>query len=134
MCKYITNTTAVTIFRSSTSKSPEINFRIGQSSFSLNTGDQQTKVIYFRGKPKGSWMLWKTKFQINSYHTMSSDKNFTEYLDKIVSFDSGQTFHGTISETQYASGNSFNSKCGIDLLAIAPRRKFTSFCLKRACQ
>ena len=121
MCKYITTTTAVTIFRGSTSKSPEINFRIGQSSFSLNTSDQQTKVIYFRGTPKGSWMLWKTKFQINSYHTISSNENFTKYLDKIVSFDSGQTFHGTISEIQYASGNSFivfNCKCGVDLLAI----------------
>ena len=49
---------------------------------------------------------------------MSSDKNFTKNLDKIMSYDSGQTFHGTISETQYASGNDFNCKCGIDLLGI----------------
>ena len=49
---------------------------------------------------------------------MSSDKNFTKNLDKIVSYDPRETFPGTISETQYASGNDFNCKCGIDLLGI----------------
>ena len=116
MCNFITNTTAVTMSRGSIPKSPEINFRIAHSSFSLNTSDQHMKVIYYKGPPLISWMLWKTKFQINSYHTMSSNKNFTKNLDKIVSYDYGETFHGTISETQYASGNSFiafNCKCAI---------------------
>ena len=35
---------------------------------------------------------------------MSSDKNFTKNLDKIVSYDPGERFHGTITETKYASG------------------------------
>ena len=116
MCNFTTDTTAVTIARSNAPTSPEITFRIAQSSFSLNTSDQQTKVIHFKGIPRGSWMLWKTKFQINSYHTISSNKNFTQNLDKIVSYDLYQTFHGTISETQYASGNdfiAFNCKCAI---------------------
>ena len=116
MCNFTTNTTAVTITRNYPSKCPEINLRMAQSSFSLNTSDQQTKVIHFSGSPKGSWMLWKTKFQINSYHTMSSNKNFIKNLDKIVSYDPSKTFHLTISETQYASGNNFiafNCKCVI---------------------
>ena len=116
MCNFTSNTTAVSIARDEEPKSPEINFRMAQSSFSLNTSDQDMKIIDFSGSPQGSWMLWKTKFQINSYHTMSSDKNFTKNLDKIVSYDPCQTFHGTISETQYASGNSFitfNCKCVI---------------------
>ena len=103
--------------------SPEINFRIAKSSFSLNTSDQDMKIIYFNGPLQGSWKLWKTKFQINSYHTISSDKNFTKNLDKIVSHDHGYTLHVQISETQYASGNSFiafNCKCGI--LAIVCNR------------
>ena len=123
MCNFTTNTTAVTISRHEASKSPEINFRIAQSSFSLNTSDQDVKIIYFSGPPQGSWMLWKTKFQLNSYHAMSSDKNFTKNLDKIVSYDPQQTFHGRISETQYASGISFiafNCKCVI--LAIVCNR------------
>ena len=123
MCNFTTNTTAVTITRTYAVKSPAINFRIAQSSFSLITSHQQTKVIYFQGRPQISWMLWKTKFQLNSYHAMSSDKNFTKNLDKIVSCDPGYTFRGTISETQYASGNSFiacNDKCVI--LAIVCNR------------
>ena len=85
----------------------EINFRIAQSSFSLNTSKQQTKIFFFEHIQQILWMLWKTKFQINSYHTVSSDKNFTKNLDKIVSYDQGETFHGAILETQYASGNRF---------------------------
>ena len=46
-----------------------------------------------------------TKFQSNSYYTMSNNTNFTKNLDRIVSFHGGETFPGTISETQYASGN-----------------------------
>ena len=44
---------------------------------------------------------------MNSYHIMSSDKNFTKNVNKIVSYETGETFPGTISETQYASGISF---------------------------
>ena len=36
---------------------------------------------------------------------MSSNKNFTKNINRIMSLAPGQTFHGTISETQYASGN-----------------------------
>ena len=115
MCNFTTNTTAVTIARHVAPTSPKINFRIAQSSFSLNTSDQDMKIIYFSDM-QGSWMLWKTKFQINSYHAMSSDKNFTKNLDKIVAYDYRETFYGTILESQYASGNSFiafNCKCVI---------------------
>ena len=123
ICNFTTNTTAVKISRDKGPKSPEINFRIAQSSFSLNTSDQDMKIIYFNGEPQGSWMLWKTTFQINSYHTISSNKNFTKNLDKIVSYDPQETFHGTISETQYASGNSFiDFKCKCVILAIVCNR------------
>ena len=50
-------------------------------------------------------MLWKTKFKINSYHIMSSDKNFT--LDKIVSYDGAREVKGSALESQYASGIGF---------------------------
>ena len=119
----MTNTTAVIIRRSFALKSPEINLRMAQSSFSLNTSDQDMKIIHFIGLPQGSWMLWKTKFQQNSYYAMSSDKNFKKNLDKIVSHDYGQTLHLQILETQYASGNNFigfNCKCVI--LAIVCNR------------
>ena len=105
MCSFITNITAVTVSIHYTPQSPKMNFRIAQSSFSIYTSDQQTKVIHFSGPTQGSWMLWKTTFQINSYHIMSSDKNFTKNLDKIMSYDTGEIFHGNISEIQYASGN-----------------------------
>ena len=109
-CSFITNSTAVTIQIEYSLTSPDINFRISQSSFSLNTSDQETKVIHFEGRPQLSWRLWKTKFQMNSYHTISSNKNFTKNLDKIVSYSPRETFQGTISETQYASGNGFTCK------------------------
>ena len=48
---------------------------------------------------------------------MSSNKNFTQNINRIVSYDTGHTFTGTISETQYASGNDLKFphkyKCGI---------------------
>ena len=87
----------------------DINLRMAQSTFSLNTSDQSIKLIHFQIHPRVFWKLWKTEFQINSYHTISSDNNFTKNLDKIVSFESGETYHGTISETQFASGTGW--KC-----------------------
>ena len=105
MCHFMTNITAVTITSHHGPKSPEFNLRMAQSSFSLNTSDKNTKIIHFGGTPHGSWMLWKTEFQINSYHTMSNDTNFADNIDRIVSFEYQEAFHGTISETQYASGN-----------------------------
>ena len=123
MCNFTSNTTAVTIARTEAPKSPKINLRMAKSSFSLNTSDQHTEIIYFYGSPQGSWKLWKSKFQLNSYHAISSDKNFTKNLDKIVSYDHGVTFHVTISETQYASGNSFIAfKCKCVILAIVCNR------------
>ena len=97
----MTNMTAVAV---DGPKSPEINLRISQSSFSLNTSDKHTKVIYFHNTLQDSLMLWKTEFQINSYHMMSNDTNFTKYLNKVIQFDPQRMFPGTISETQYASG------------------------------
>ena len=85
----------------------EISLKMSESSFSLKTHDKYTKVIYRQGRAVISWMLWKTEFQINSFHTMSSDKNFTQNINRIVSYEHGETFSGTISETQYASGNGF---------------------------
>ena len=80
---------------------------MSESTFSLNTSDKRTKIIYFEEKAQVSWMLWKTKFQINSYQTISSYKNFTKDINKIVSFESREQYHGAISEIQYASGNTF---------------------------
>ena len=77
---------------------------MANSSFFLKTSEQETKIIHFQSKAV-SWKLWKTEFQINSYHAMSSDKNFTKNIKKIVSYDIGEIYQGTISETQYASGN-----------------------------
>ena len=101
----MTNITAVTLDLPDEPKSPEIHLRMSQSSFSVNTSDRHTKIIYFSDNTfQVSWMLWKTEFQLNSYLTMSSDKNFTKNLDRIITKDQ-QMFPGTISETQYASGN-----------------------------
>ena len=82
----------------------DINMRMSKTSFSLKTIDQRTKIIHLQGKSEVAWLLWKTEFQINSYHTMSSNKNFTQNINRIMSVAPGQTFHGRISETQYASG------------------------------
>ena len=117
-CSFRTNMTAVTVVNiiGSRLKFSEFNLRVAHSSFSLYSSDPQTKVIRFKGEPQLTWMLWKAKFQINSYNTISGDKNFTKNLHKIVSYDPGETLFGTISETQYASGNrffTFNCKCGM---------------------
>ena len=104
-CHIITNITPVTISNIYGSQSIEINLRMSESYFSLNSTGQDTPVINIKGKAYISWLLWKTEFQINSYHIISSDKNFEKNIDKIVDFDFGQTFYGTILENQYASGN-----------------------------
>ena len=97
--------TAMTAVGSNGPKSPEINLRMSKTYFSLKSSDNNTKITHFFNILQMSWMLWKTEFQINSYHTMSSYKNFTNNIDRIVSFEPGETYHGTISKTQYASGN-----------------------------
>ena len=61
--------------------------RMSESYFSLKSIDERIKIIHLQGKAHISWMLWKTEFQINSYHTMSSNKDFTNNTDKIVSYD-----------------------------------------------
>ena len=101
----MTNITAITVVSFVGPKSPKINLQMSQNTFSLNTSDKDTKMIHFHDILHVSWMLWKTEFQINSYHTVSNNTNFTKYLDKIIQIDPQQTFLGTISETQYASGN-----------------------------
>ena len=67
--------------------------------------------MYFHGTIHVSWILWKTEFQINSYHTISSDKNFTKNTDKIVASDQEEVFQGTISEIQFASGDKLSCMC-----------------------
>ena len=97
--------TAVTIESSYQTIHNEIKMRMSDSYFSLKSIDLRTKIIHLLGKPEVSWMLWETEFQINSFHAMSSDKNFTDNINRIVSYEPLHTFSGTISETQYASGN-----------------------------
>ena len=77
---------------------------MSHSSFLLNTSDHSIKIIHFQNKVQASWMLWKTDFQINSYHIGSSNNNFSNNINRIVSFEPKEKFHGTISEIQYASG------------------------------
>ena len=98
-CHFVTNMTVDGL------KSAEINLRMSQSSFAVNTSDKDIKIIYFLDTLQVSWMLWKTEFQLNSHYVKSSDDNFTNYLDKIITINSRKTFLGTIWETQYASGN-----------------------------
>ena len=107
-CHFFTNITAVAIVSDHRTKPIEINLRMAKSSFSLKTHDKYTEIIDRQGEAQISWMLWKTEFQINSFHIMSNYKNFTQSINRIVSYETGQTFHGTISETQYASGSGLN--------------------------
>ena len=106
-CHFSTNITAITIMSEYSTKPIQINLRMSESSFSLTTHDIYTRVIYRQGRADIYWMLWKTQFQINSFHTMSSDRNFTQNINRIVSYGSGHSFYGTISETQYASGKGY---------------------------
>ena len=105
MCDVTTNITAVTVVAPEEPKSRVINLRMSRCTFAVKTSDKHTRVFYFHNTFQVSWKLWKTEFQINSYHTMSNNTNFTKNVDKIIWIDPQQTFHGTISETQYASGN-----------------------------
>ena len=104
MCHLVTNITAVNILGIYGPKSPAFNLRMSLNYFLLKTSDQNTKMIVFGGAPRSSWMLWKTEFRINSYRTISNDKNFTKNTNKFVEFIQ-ETFHVTILETKYASGN-----------------------------
>ena len=121
-CHFDTQSTVVDIVTSYELNIHNFNLRMFQSTFILNTSDQNIKIIHCQIKKDVSWMLWKTKFQINPNQTIYSNRNFIKYLDKIVSYDPGQTFHGTISETQYASGN---------ILTILPKTiAFFLFCIR----
>ena len=125
-CRFVSVDTAVPIMISYESSLNEITLRMADGYFSLNTSDKNIKIIHFQGKEQVSWMLWKTEFQINSYHTISSYKNFTNDTDRIVSFEPGETYHGTISETQYASGTktSTHFKCRIFNLCATKKVSF----------
>ena len=83
--------------------------RMSESYFSLKSIDERTKIIHLQGREEISWVLWETEFQVNSYHTISSYENFTNNINEIVSYEPLHTFYGTISETQYASGNNLSS-------------------------
>ena len=100
----MTNITAVTVEGKHGPEPPEFNLRMSQTNFSLKTSDKRMRAIDFHSR-RGSWKLWKTEFQINSYHAMSSEKSFTKNIDKIMAYDQVETFQVTISETKYASGN-----------------------------
>ena len=121
-CHFSTNITAVLFYGNEGPKPTEMNLRISQSSFSLKSRDKNAKIFYLQNTLQVSWMLWKTEFQLNSYHTKSSDKNFTKNLDRIITIDNQQTFPGTISETQYASGNVYEMLCSF---GIAIKIKFS---------
>ena len=120
-CHFITNITALRFYSSEEAKPNDINLRMAQSYFTLKTSDKNTKIIYFEKELQVPWKLWKTEFQINTYHTMSSDKNFAKNINKIIMVDQQQMFQGTISETEYASGNywewfrSFPTKINLNL-------------------
>ena len=105
MCYLTTNITAVYFHGNAGPKPTEVNLRMSQSNFTLKTTDKNTKIIYFENELQLSWMIWKTEFQINSYHTISSDKNFTNNIDKIITIYPQGPFTGTITVTRYASGN-----------------------------
>ena len=105
ICHFITNNTVARFYGTEVSQLAQTNIRMSQSSFSLKTRAKNKKAIAFEYQLQVSWMLWETKFKINSYSTISSNKNFTKYLDKIIVIDRQRMFPGTISETQYASGN-----------------------------
>ena len=105
MCHFITNITAVGVDGVYGPISPAINLRMSLCSFSVNTIDKDTTIMYFHSTFQVSWMLWKTKFQINTCSTISNSTNFTKNLDKIIMIDPQGPFPGTITETQYASGN-----------------------------
>ena len=104
MCRFITNIRPVHFYDNAGRKSSEFNLRMSQSSFTL-TSDKNIKIIFFQNTMQVSWKLWKTTFVLNSYGTMSSNKNFTKNLDRIITISPQGPFPGTVSETQYASGN-----------------------------
>ena len=116
-CRFDTQFTAVTIVTSYEPNFPHMHLRMSQSSFTLHTSDQSIKIIDLQNDLSVSWMLWKTEFQINSYLTMSSDKNFTKQINRIVTDDNP----GTIAETQYASGTkAWNGFClNINMLYLS---------------
>ena len=105
MCRFLTNIRVVRLIGNEGPKPTEVSLRMSQSSFSVKAKDKNWKIIYFQYQPNVSWKLWKAAFQVNSYRTMSNDRNFKENLYKVASYDKEETYHGTISETQYASGN-----------------------------
>ena len=124
-CHFDTQFTAVSIVASS---SIEINLRMSQSCFLIKTSNPETKIIYFQSFAQVSWRLWKTEFQLNSYHTVSNDKNFIKNQNKIVSYDPGEIYSGTTSETQYASGKNVRSVSSLSenshrVLNHAPKNK-----------
>ena len=104
-CRFDTQFTAMLIETTFFPDFHDINLRMTQSSFTLNTSDESIKIIHFQIQPRVSWMLRETEFQTNFYHAVSSDKNFTKELNGIVSYAPLHTYDGIISETPYASGN-----------------------------
>ena len=99
-CNFVTNITAVRIY--APQNPSQCTLRMTHCSFILHTSDSATKFIDFIHKITLAWVLWKTSFQINNYHMLSSDKNFT---NSIKTISRGVEFEGSISETPYASGN-----------------------------
>ena len=99
-CDFVTNITAVQIHAE---QNPlQYTLRMTHCSFTFNTSDSATKIIYAYEKITLALILWKTSFHINNYHMLSSDRNFT---NNIKTYFGGTGFIGSISETPYASGN-----------------------------
>ena len=108
-CDFVTNITVIRLVTDIAAvrivavlNALECTLRMTHCSFTFNTSDSATKIINTLGKITLAWVLWKTSFQINNYHILSSDRNFT---NNIKTYLGGTEFKGSISETPYASGN-----------------------------
>ena len=102
-CHLIAHKFAITV-ENTEQKSPHISLRMAENIF--NTSQVDTKLIYIDNSHPLSvnWMLWKSWFQIDSFHIESNNTDFNNSTDRIVSLWQPGAFPGTISEIVYASG------------------------------
>ena len=99
-CHFLSNITALRN-RPTLHKHKQCILRMTHCCFILGRSDAATKIIDTWEQITLDWVLWETSFQINHYHILSSDRNFTNSTNTIVS---GERFIRSISETPYASG------------------------------
>ena len=86
--------------------SSKISLRMSENYFVLNTTKIATKIIFIQNNVPLSlnWMLWKSWFEIDSFHIESNDSNFVQNIDRFVTLDQPAPFPGFTSENAYASG------------------------------